>query len=175
MPRGPLPDANHRRANAATIPTTTLPAAGRSGPAPRVPKGWELDVAGRAWWRWAWATPQAAAWDPGSLHVVLRRARLEDDLATVGQVEGLDFLDVLEAEKAAEVRTAIARLAGLVTGRLGIVREMRELDDRLGLTPKAMAQLRWTIVAEDDQAETAAPPAEVVDRLAERRRRLASA
>ena len=78
MPRGPLPDAHHSRRNAPTIPTTNLPAGGRAGPAPRIPKGTALGAAGRAWWRWAWSTPQAAAWDAGSFQVVLRRARLED-------------------------------------------------------------------------------------------------
>jgi len=173
LPRGPLPDPKHHRRHAPTIPTTKLPARGRSGPAPRIPKG-ALGAAGTAWWKWAWATPQAAAWDPGAFSVLLRRAALEDDLATSGRVEGLDFLEVLESETQAEVRRAVSRLASLATGRLGIMREMRELDDRLGLTPKAMAQLRWTVVAEDP-ADQAADDDSGVARLEERRRRLASA
>lgn len=76
--------------------------------------------------------------------VVARRASLEDDLAALQQVEGLDF-EVLVDAKAPEVRQAVQRVAALATGKLQICREMRELDDRLGLTPKAMAQLRWRI------------------------------
>ena len=83
-------------------------------------------------------------------------------------------MEVLESETQAEVRRAVSRLASLATGRLGIMREMRELDDRLGLTPKAMAQLRWTVVAEDP-ADQAADDDSGVARLEERRRRLASA
>lgn len=171
----PLPEPNRRRRNAPTIPTTKLPAAGRAGPAPRPPRTAGLGPAGKAWWRWAWGTPQAAAWDAGAAQVILRRASLEDDLAALGAVEGLDFLDVLGAERAAEVKTAIARLAALASGRLAVMREMRELDDRLGLTPKALAQLRWTIVEEPAAGETGGGRDELVARLADRRRRLADA
>lgn len=69
-----------------------------------------------------------------------RRASLEDDLAALEDVRGLDLDDLGD-----QVRATVARVAALATGRLQIVKEMRELDDRLGLTPKAMAQLRWTI------------------------------
>jgi hypothetical protein len=39
-----------------------------------------------------------------------------------------------------------------------VVREMREMDDRLGLTPKGLAALRWKIV-EPDEGEKAGAPA----------------
>lgn len=110
---GPLPNPNRRRRNAPTIPTTVLPAEGREGPAPKIPPFVRLGKTGRAWWRWAWATPQAAAWAAGHEGVVARRAMLEDMAADEPSMT--------------------------------LLREMRELDDRLGLTPKAMAALRWTI------------------------------
>jgi hypothetical protein len=175
MPRGPLPDPKHHRRNAPTIPTTNLPAGGRQGPAPRIPKGSvELGAAGRAWWRWAWSTPQAAAWDAGSFQVVLRRARLEDAVALLEEFDlGEPPSDPAEVPEYLEtLKWVIQVLKGAATGVLGVMREMRELDDRLGLTPKAMAQLRWSIVAEEEPERVAV---EVVDRLAERRRRLASA
>jgi len=31
-----------------------------------------------------------------------------------------------------------------------VVREMNNMDDRLGLSPKGLAMLRWKIVADDD-------------------------
>ena len=172
---GPLPDPNRRRRNAPTIPTTNLPAGGREGPPPRIPKGTELGAAGKTWWRWAWSTPQAAAWDAGSFRVVLRRARLEDAVAVLEEFDlGEPPSDPDELAGYLEtLKWVIQMLKGVATGVLGVMREMRELDDRLGLTPKAMAQLRWTIVAEEEAPERAT--AEVVDRLAERRRRLASA
>lgn len=77
--------------------------------------------------------------------MVARRASLEDDLEALDDVRGLDFDDL--GERADQVRATVSRVAALATGRLQIVKEMRELDDRLGLSPKAMAQLRWTIEA----------------------------
>jgi hypothetical protein len=50
-------------------------------------------------------------------------------------------------------------------------REMRELDDRLGLTPKGMAALRWRIV-EPAAAEGVAPDPKVAS-LDDRRAALA--
>jgi hypothetical protein len=151
---GPLPSQNRRRRNAPTVPTTTLPAKGRTGRVPAVPAWTHLRKTGTAWWRWAWHTPQAAGWAPGMESLVARRASLEDDLAAAGDVESLE-LDELLGAKSAEVKEAIGRLAALATGRLVIFREMRELDDRLGLSPKGMATLRWTIADEDERPRAA--------------------
>src|SRR5689334_13677132 len=84
---GPLPNPERRRRNAPTIPTTKLPAGGRPGRAPK-PPGWlELDRAGKAWWAWAWKTPQAAAWSVGDEPMVARRAALEDELKTTAAID----------------------------------------------------------------------------------------
>lgn len=145
MPRGPLPNPQRRRANQPTIATTALPAAGRTGPTPDAPASADLSTAGLAWWEWAWHTPQATAWDAGSLYVIARRASLEDDLATMGHLESLDAIDLLRAEDARAFRELVTRLSALAGGRLKVCSEMRELDKVLGLTPKAMADLRWSI------------------------------
>jgi hypothetical protein len=172
---GPLPDKNRRRRNAPTIPTTNLPVGGRRGRVPSVPSWTRLGKAGRAWWRWAWSTPQACAWAPGHEAVIARRAALEDDLAAVGEVHSLDALDLLAAEDAKELRFLIGTLAGLATGRLAICREMRELDDRLGLTPKGMAALRWTIVDDGTAQSSSAAQPGVADMREARRKRAQSA
>ena len=164
---GPLPQPTRRRRNAPTIPTTMLPAAGRTDPAPRLPGYVKLGKAGRAWWKWAWSTPQAAAWALGHEGVVARRASLEDDLDALARVDGFDFDGLIDDPDAAlTVKMIVQRLAGLAAGRLSLVREMRELDDRLGLTPKAMAALRWTIAdpgaVSDDGGEVDAEDGVVV-------------
>lgn len=140
MTSGPLPDPHARRRNAPTIPTTDLPAGGRVGRVPPLPRRIRLGPAGKAWWRWAWRTPQAAAWDGGGfLELIARRAGLEDDLAALerpappGDVGGFDPLFAKIA-------------AALVAARTPVLREARELDDRLGLSPKGLAALRWRIV-----------------------------
>lgn len=164
MSRGPLPNPQRRRTNAPTIPTIALPATGRTGTAPRPPKAYSLNKAGAAWWKWAWHTPQSAAWGPGDLYTAARRASLEDDLAALSAVQGLDAveaLDALDADTGQEFRRLIQRLAALATGRIGVMKEIRELDDRLGLTPKAMAQLRWSVEAEPEKPAEDRPPAPV--------------
>lgn len=148
----PKPAGQRRRRNAPTIPTTQLPASGHDGDIPECP--YSLARAGRAWWGWAWHTPQAAAWSPGDLYSLARRAQLEDDVAALHDVHGLDFS---EMERPEHVRAIVASVAALATGKLQLSKEMRELDDRYGLTAKGMAALRWEIVA--TQAAASAGPA----------------
>jgi hypothetical protein len=148
MPRGPLPNPNARRRNAPTIPDTVLPASGRAGEAPGCP--YDLARAGSAWWAWAWSTPQASKWDAGALYVVARRAVLEDELAALALFDADEFslrdlLSGSDPEAVSRVEWAIGTLKRLASGSTGLMREMRELDNRLGLNPKAMADLRWTV------------------------------
>jgi hypothetical protein len=140
---GPLPDPNAIRRNAPTIPTTDLPASGRTTPAPDVPSWITLGEAGLAWWEWAWHTPQACGWSDGNLVTVAHRASLED---------------VLQGDE---------------KSRVSIIKEMREADARLGLTPKGMADLRWRVV--DDTPADSAPRDGAVASLTDRRARLTSA
>ena len=183
---GPLPAHDKRRRNAPTIPTVTLNASGPSTPPPEIPKWVTLHKAGSKWWKWAWRTPQACGWgtNVGFESMVSRRAMLEDDLDALEQantdvVEQAELLDLLEQGES--IRWMFQRLAGMSSGRLAIMKEMRELDDRLGLTPKGLAALRWVIIedpegmaeVEEAAASAAADQAEE-DELAARRARLAS-
>lgn len=164
---GPLPDPKRRRRNAPTIPTTRLLASGRGEPAPRCP--YRLGSAGRAWWRWAWALPQALAWDDGALYVVARRARLEDDAAALDGPVGVELAAVLEGADGAAIErvgAALGALRRLAGGKLGIEKEMRELDGKLGLTPEAMAKLRWTIISDQPAVESPAADAQPKRRAA---------
>lgn len=162
MARGPLPAGNARRRNPPTVPTTSLPAGGRKGRPPKVPGSYNLGDAGRAWWTWAWGLPQAAAWDKGALYVIARRAQLEDELAALRLVDEDGVAELLglgdEEEMLERLRWLIAGLKSMAGGSTTVMREMRELDGRLGLSPKALADLRWTIVAETEQAPAAAGP-----------------
>jgi hypothetical protein len=106
----------------------------------------------------------------GMESVVARRAALEDDLAALEDVHGLDFSALAESERMSAV---VQRVAALATGRLQLMREMRELDDRLGLTPKGLAALRWKVV--DDKPAEEAPTPAGVSSLDDRRARLTSA
>jgi hypothetical protein len=165
MPRGPSPDPNARRRNKPTIASTDLPAAGREDRAPTIPKAYNLGKAGRLWWRWAWKLPQATQWDAGATYFIVRRAQLEDDLAALEHTQTEDLEEVLCELVGADgdqdrVRSAlqdldrgVQRLKALAGGRVGVMREMRELDNRLGLNPKAMADLRWKIAAPPQETD----------------------
>lgn len=103
---------------------------------------------------------------------VARRASLEDDLAALENVRGLDAFEALTEEEEMAFRRLIQRLSALATGRLAILREIRELDDRLGLSPKAMLAMRWEIVGDAPvEVET---DDEVTTRRQDRRARLVS-
>jgi hypothetical protein len=109
--------------------------------------------------------------------MVARRASLEDDLAALATVEGLDAVELLQAldpDAFSTVRDLVGRLAALASGRLAVAREMRELDDRLGLTPKGMAALRWTVV-EDPVGVDDGPLPEGVGDLTSKRRQISDA
>lgn len=155
MSPGPLPSTQRRRRNAPTLPTTRLPVSGRKGTVPKPPDGYEFGDRGKAFWAWAWGTPQAAAWDAG-VHVALaRRAMLEDDLAalkykpTFGPLPTDDEgnIDLEQLDKYVKaIEYVVGRLQGLAANHLRVMKEMRELDNALGLTPKALAGLRWEVV-----------------------------
>lgn len=139
---GPLPTGKAVRRNAPTIPTTRLPVSGRKGRAPNPPDWVTLGEAGAAFWAWAWKQPQALAWDTGTRPALARRAMLED----------------------------LFMAAAAVGDRVeGLLSRMESLDVQLGLTPKAMAQLRWQIVADEEQAPDVSD--EVAAKKAERQRR----
>lgn len=132
------PDA--RRRTNATVAMTALPAGGRQGEAPTWPLGLVLDGEW-ALWQQLWTTPQATAWErlgPGTVRVVARYTRL-----------------LAEAEQPA----AGARAASMAAAQR--LTEVRQLEDRLGLTPMAMLRLRWEIAADEvaeARAERTAPP-----------------
>ena len=70
----PKPDAQRRRRNA-TIDTTRLPAAGRSGAAPKWPLS-KQRTGESVVWRDLWSTPQAVVWERlGWNRVVARYCR----------------------------------------------------------------------------------------------------
>lgn len=167
MSRGPLPDPDSIRRNKPTIPTNKLPASGYKGEVPAPP--YELGHCGSRWWEWAWTLPQADAWDDGAVYTLARRAALEDDIDALGLNDDLDLADLLggaDEEAIKRVEHALQTLKRSASGRLAVEKEMRELDRRLGLDPKALAELRWTIVEEDEEtAEGTKPPGAKVRHL----------
>jgi hypothetical protein len=68
---------------------------------------------------------------------------MEDDLDALERVDGLKVLEVLGGGEDDALTRLVKKLAPLATNRISILREARELDRQVGLTPRAMADLRW--------------------------------
>lgn len=122
MPGPPPKPAEQRRRRNLAPQTTKLPPEGRPGPPPDWPLGGRRNAAEGRVWAEVWATPQAAAWE--RLGWVRPVARYVRCLV------------------ASEKPAALASLLG----------EVRQLEDRLGLSPMSMLRLRWEI-APDEIAE----------------------
>jgi hypothetical protein len=103
----------------ARVGPTKLPAEGRKGDPPSWPLPGLMDVDERRAWRDLWATPQAVAWEQLGWTRTVAR-----------------YCRVMVA---AEQRGAPAALLG----------QASLLEDRLGLTPKAMRLLLWQIAADE--------------------------
>lgn len=127
--RYPNPDGERRNRAERQFDWTVLPAEGRSGPVPALPKWRPWTQQTLEWWDELWATPEATQWDQTgrSLHAY---AILHHEL-------------MLDAEREAKDRKASSLSA-----------EMRQHEDRHGLSVKAKMQLRWRVAA------SAAPPVE---------------
>jgi hypothetical protein len=126
MPAVPKMDPARRNARVGPL---KLPPEGYQGERPRWPLHGPLSQAEQLTWREMWTTPQAAAWatmGPGCVRVVARYVRV-----------------LLRAEHPhAVLPTDMA--------------EARQLEDKLGLTPKAMRMLLWEIAPNEVEEQRAA-------------------
>lgn len=98
---------------------TLLPASGYAGPIPEWPLAVPMDVSEEVAWRSLWRSPQASAW--AQLAIVRTVAR---------------YCRVLVASE----------LPGATASYLT---EVRQLEDRLGLTAMSMLRLRWVVSTDE--------------------------
>lgn len=130
---GPAPKSpSERRRTNVAIAEQLLPRAGRKGPVPKWPLPGKPRAGESALWSDLWKTPQAVAWER------LGWTRVVARYARV----------TVEAE--------------MPDASASILAEVRQLEDRLGLSPMAMRRLMWKVDDRDDLAERAAtkrPPA----------------
>lgn len=132
---GPPPKhPSQRRRTNPSVAMTRLPAEGRSEPPPPWPLGGRISVAECAVWADLWRTPQSVAWE--RLGWTRSVARYCKTLV------------------AAEKKDASAALLA----------EVRQMEDRLGLSPMSMLRLRWEI-ASDEVAEARPPVRREAPRL----------
>lgn len=110
-----------------------LPAEGRQGPTPPWPLPGKPTAAERDAWSDMWKTPQAVAWE---------------ELGWTRSVARYCRV-LVEAER---------------RGAPTMIRaECRQMEDRLGLSPKSMRMLLWEVVATDDTGKKEQQAAKVED------------
>ncbi len=144
MGRYPKEDDGRRNRAERQFDWTTLPAEGRHGPPPKLPKLRQWTDATLDWWAELWKTPQAAAWD--------QTGRTLHTLAMLHHQLAIDEALTPDKSRASTIAA-----------------EMRQHEDRHGLTPKAMLQLRWRVSATPTDGSGKVlhlVPAAVADRVA---------
>lgn len=117
----PKPGSINSKRNGVAFDWTNLPAEGRQGSPPPIPRSIKADAVARRWWADLWSTPQAAVWDQ----------------------TGRSLWALLELRCKANRDELTPALSA----------EMRQHEDRHGLSPKAMMQLRWRIVVDEVAAK----------------------
>lgn len=164
----PKPAGQRRRRNAPAAGASVLEAPARR-PA-KLPGSKEMLPATRAWWRTIWASPMASRWTPADEPALVRLAHLKDltDRELRGWTDRLMVGDLeLDENRPGLVHVILAGPRVSVQ----LLAEMRQLEDRLGLTPMARRRLGWELPGDEDRAAATAPP----DELEARRDRFARA
>lgn len=116
----PGPAGNpNARRRNARVGVQMLPAEGRQGPPPAWPAMPKPSKAEADTWRYLWGLPHAAMWDKLRMHRVVAR-----------------YARLLVAAESSADGLAAAG-------------ECRQMEDRLGLSPKAMRGLLWDIPADE--------------------------
>jgi hypothetical protein len=119
---GRPPKTDPRRPYRGFAQSVELPAEGRAGDPPEWPLSAATEAEERIW-RALWATPMAVAWQKlGWTRTVARLAHM-----------------MAMAEEISPPRAAL-------------LAELRQLEDRLGLTPVSLLRLRWSIAAPTERA-----------------------
>jgi hypothetical protein len=112
-------------------PQASLPASGRDGEIPDPAR--PLSESAMEWWNAMWTSPVATKWHP---------------VIDVPALTRLGWLyDVMNATAEMEVELPSTAMA-----------EVRQLEDRFGLTPQARMKLRWEIVDDDGAGSGAKKP-----------------
>lgn len=115
----------------ARVGVVTLPAEGRKGPTPAWPLPGGMDGFEEQVWRELWATPQAVAWERFGWTRVVAR-----------------YCRVLVEAEQRSAKASSRNQASL-------------LEDKLGMTPKAMRLLLWQIASDEvGEKREEQPPAE---------------
>lgn len=150
MPGPPPKHPSQRRrrniegSSSRTLADTSTP---RSRP-PTLPGSKGLLPETRKWWKTAWASPMAEVWTDADVPALVRLALLHDltarQFAIVrdGPIPHIKSEIIEEAESGNALMVNVVFRSPVSAAHLG---EMRQLEDRLGLSPLSRRRLQWEI------------------------------
>lgn len=157
----PKPAGQRRRRNAPTPAAAVLPAGGPGVKPPTLPGSKDMLRTTKTWWRTIWASPMAARWTPADVPNVVRLAQLQDLTSRQFEIVAKGPVPVVEEDvrwQSDDQCVILIRFESPVQAAL--LAEMRQIEDRLGLSPMARRRLQWEI-AEDGAADAPAVEDEV--------------
>lgn len=132
----PKPPGARRRRNLGQGQWQELPADGRKGKAPEPRTDRELGVIARRYWETIWSSPMAVTFTDADIQPLTRLAVLVDDRARSESADGL--IEIVDAwHDGSELRVIVGEFKG--DG------EIRQLEDRYGISPLARRRLQWEI------------------------------
>jgi hypothetical protein len=136
MPATPKPPGARRRRNAGQSQWQELPAEGRKGEIPEPRTQRKLGEVAERYWDTLWTSPMAVTFTDADIQPLTRLAVLVDDRDRSESGEGL--IEIIEsAYTEGEVEVVVGRFVG--DG------EIRQLEDRYGISPLARRRLQWEI------------------------------
>lgn len=169
---GPPPKhpSKRRRRNTEGSSTRTLidttPARTRT---PTLPAASSMLKSTRAWWKTVWASPMAAVWTDADVPALVRLAQLHDltqrqfDIVRDGPLAQITSERITRAlpgdELEESIEVKIIFRSPVNAAQLG---EMRQLEDRLGLSPLSRRRLQWELERADQAAGVEEPPEDEV-------------
>lgn len=131
----PKPPGQRRRRNAGQSQWQELPAEGRKGEVPEPRTDRRLGSVAKRYWDELWSSPMAVTFIDADIQPLTRLVVLVDDRARAETGEGL--LEIVEGNFDGDVRVIVGQFSG--DG------EIRQLEDRYGISPKARRALQWEI------------------------------
>lgn len=139
MPATPKPPGARRRRNTGQSEWQQLPAEGRRGKAPEPRTDRVLGEIAKQYWETLWSSPMAVTFTDADIQPLTRLAVLVDDRARAESADGL--LEIVEDYHGNEVE--------VIVGRFAADGEIRQLEDRYGISPLARRRLQWEVSKAD--------------------------
>lgn len=150
MPPAPKPKAQRRRRNATPGSAVLDPSV--KVKVPTLPGAKGMLASTRSYWRRLWSSPMAQLWLDADVPALVRLTQLHDlttrqfQVVAEGPVPRLDLTDL--PEEITVIFDSPVTAAHLA--------EMRQLEDRLGLSPLSRRRHGWEIAEPDDDDGAAA-------------------